>query len=132
MNEKPGILIVEDDADLVAAMKRILESKGYKAIVAFDPEEGNEKLKLEIPDLIILDVMFGSRGESKGFNLKAGKEKKKNWWTLPKQAFNNLDILVPCHINDKLLFYYNPQKLISNRFFRLKYKYNSNKKIFTM
>ena len=30
MNETPRILIVEDDADLVAAMKRILESKGYK------------------------------------------------------------------------------------------------------
>ena len=27
MNEKPRILIVEDDADLVAAMKRILENQ---------------------------------------------------------------------------------------------------------
>jgi DNA-binding response OmpR family regulator len=68
MNEKPKILIIEDDADLVAAMKKMLENKGHKVAVAFDPEEGNEKLKLERPDLIILDVMFGSRGESKGFD----------------------------------------------------------------
>jgi DNA-binding response OmpR family regulator len=68
MNENPGILIIEDDADLVAAMKRILESKGYRVNVAYDPEEGNDKLKLEVPDLIILDVMFGSKGESKGFD----------------------------------------------------------------
>jgi DNA-binding response OmpR family regulator len=68
MNEKPKILIIEDDTDLVAAMKKILESKGYNAIVAYDPEEGDEKLKLEKPDLIILDVMFGSKGESKGFD----------------------------------------------------------------
>lgn len=68
MNEKPKILIIEDDIDLVAAMKIILESKGYYAIVAYDPEEGNEKLKQERPDLIILDVMFGSKGESKGFD----------------------------------------------------------------
>jgi two-component system, OmpR family, alkaline phosphatase synthesis response regulator PhoP len=68
MNEKPKILIIEDDVDLVAAMGKMLESKGYNAIVAYDPEEGNEKLKQERPDLIILDVMFGSRGESKGFD----------------------------------------------------------------
>jgi len=68
MNEKPIILIIEDDVDLVAAMKKLLESKGYNAIVAYDPEEGNDKLKKERPDLIILDVMFGSEGKSKGFD----------------------------------------------------------------
>ena len=68
MNEKPKILIIEDDIDLVAAMKIMLENKGYNIIVAYDPEEGNEKLSQERPDLIILDVMFGSKGESKGFN----------------------------------------------------------------
>lgn len=67
MNQNPSILIIEDDADLVAAMKRILESKGYRAIVAYDPEEGGEKLITDKPDLIILDVMFGTKGESKGF-----------------------------------------------------------------
>ena len=68
MNEKPKILIIEDDIDLVAAMKKILESKGYNVSAAYDPEEGTEKLKQERPDLIILDVMFGSKGESKGFD----------------------------------------------------------------
>ncbi|MBG0861034.1 MAG: response regulator [Bacteroidales bacterium] len=68
MNEKTRILIIEDDADLVAAMKKMLENKGHNVVVAYDPEEGNEKLKQERPDLIILDVMFGSRGESKGFD----------------------------------------------------------------
>jgi DNA-binding response OmpR family regulator len=68
MNEKPTILIIEDDVDLVAAMGKMLESKGYNVIIAYDPEEGNEKLKHERPDLIILDVMFGNKGESKGFD----------------------------------------------------------------
>jgi DNA-binding response OmpR family regulator len=68
MNEPPKILIIEDDADLVAAMKKMLESKGHNVVVAYDPDEGNEILKQERPDLIILDVMFGSRGESKGFD----------------------------------------------------------------
>ncbi|MBW6502362.1 MAG: response regulator [Bacteroidales bacterium] len=68
MNEKSKILIIEDDADLVAAITKILEIKGYLVKSAYDPEEGWEKLRLEKPDLIILDVMFGSRGESKGFD----------------------------------------------------------------
>ena len=68
MNENPIILLIEDDTDLIAAMKIILETKNYKVITAFDPDEGNEKLRQERPDLIILDVMFGSKGESKGFD----------------------------------------------------------------
>jgi CheY-like chemotaxis protein len=68
MNEKPKILIIEDDIDLVAAIKLILENKGYNTIAAYDPEEGIEKLKRENPDLIILDVMFGSKGDPKGFS----------------------------------------------------------------
>jgi CheY-like chemotaxis protein len=68
MNEKPKILIIEDDEDLVASMKKMLENKGHNVVVAYDPEEGIEKLRQERPDLIILDVMFGSRGESKGFD----------------------------------------------------------------
>jgi len=67
MNEKPKILIIEDDIDLVAAMGKMLENKGYNVIVANDPDIGMKKLKEERPDLIILDVMFGSKGESKGF-----------------------------------------------------------------
>jgi len=68
MNEKPKILIVEDDSDLVAAMKIMLEARGFKVTTAYDPDEGLEKLSVEKPDLIILDVMFGNKGESKGFD----------------------------------------------------------------
>jgi len=78
MKDKPKILIIEDDTDLVAALKKILESKDYNVIAAFDPDDGTVKLKDENPDLIILDVMFGSRGESKGFdfaqNLRLDKD----------------------------------------------------------
>ena len=68
MNEKSKILIIDDDTDLVAALKILLETRGYKVATAFDPDEGNDKMHQEKPDLIILDVMFGSKGESKGFD----------------------------------------------------------------
>lgn len=68
MKEKSKILIVEDDTDLVAAMKKILESCEYDVITAYDPAEGMDRMKEVKPDLIILDVMFGGTGESKGFD----------------------------------------------------------------
>lgn len=68
MIEKSKILIIEDDPDLVAAMKVMLEAKDYMITTAYDPDEGLGKLKMDRPDLIILDVMFGNKGESKGFD----------------------------------------------------------------
>ena len=68
MNGKAKILVIEDDNDLVAAITKILENKGYDATSAYDPEEGWDKMKQNKPDLIILDVMFGGKGESKGFD----------------------------------------------------------------
>jgi len=68
MNAKSKILIIEDDTDLVAALKILLEARNYQVSTAYDPEEGSRKLYQERPDLIILDVMFGNKGESKGFD----------------------------------------------------------------
>ncbi len=93
MNEKPRILIIEDDIDLVAAIKIILENKGYDAIAAYDIEEGTETLKRGRPDLIILDVMFGSKGEPKGFDF-AQKIKQDS-------KFASIPILMLTAINTK-------------------------------
>lgn len=83
MNEKPKILIIEDDVDLVAAMKRILESKGFNAKIAYDPDEGKEELKKDEPDLIILDVMFGNKGESRGFDFAQTIKLDKKFASIP-------------------------------------------------
>ena len=68
MNEKAKILVIEDDIDLVAALTKMLENNGFYATSAYDPEQGWKKLKRDKPDLIILDVMFGNKGEQKGFD----------------------------------------------------------------
>ncbi len=52
------ILVVDDEPDLVKALKIRLESKGYKVVPAFDGEEGIKKVEEENPDLIILDIMM--------------------------------------------------------------------------
>ncbi len=52
------ILTIDDDANLQAVLKKVLESKEYQVIQAADGEEGLQKVIAEKPDLIILDVIM--------------------------------------------------------------------------
>ena len=52
------ILIVEDDPDMVTALRMPLEANGYEVYVASSGQEGLQKVKEINPDLIILDVMM--------------------------------------------------------------------------
>ncbi len=52
------ILIVEDDPDMVTALRMPLEASGYEVYVASSGQEGLQKVKEVNPDLIILDVMM--------------------------------------------------------------------------
>lgn len=54
------ILIVDDDPDFVEATRMVLESKGYEVISAADGDEGLRKVKEELPDLVILDVIMST------------------------------------------------------------------------
>ena len=64
MGDRSKILIVDDDPDIVEAMRVVLESKKYEVAVALSGEEGLTMARSERPDLIILDVMMetGSAG----------------------------------------------------------------------
>jgi len=52
------ILIVDDDADLVAVEKAVLEREGYKIVTAGNGKEGLVQTRKEKPDLIILDIVM--------------------------------------------------------------------------
>ncbi|MEJ2545218.1 MAG: response regulator [Calditrichaceae bacterium] len=61
------ILIIDDDIDLVEAMRLTLESAGFEVIDAQDGKKGIEKIASGSPDLVILDVMMGTQDE--GFHV---------------------------------------------------------------
>ncbi len=61
------IMIIDDDIDLVEAMRITLETDNYKVIDAQEGQKGLEILKKEKPDLLILDVMMGTLDE--GFHI---------------------------------------------------------------
>ena len=54
------ILIIDDDADFILATKAILEAAGHLVITAPDGKTGLEAVKVQDPDLIILDIMMDS------------------------------------------------------------------------
>ena len=61
------IIIIDDDIDLVEAMRLTLENAGFHVLDAQDGEKGIEKVKSERPDLVILDVMMDTQDE--GFHV---------------------------------------------------------------
>lgn len=52
------ILMVDDDQDFLDAAIAILSRKGHAVITANTPEEGENKIKEESPELILLDIMM--------------------------------------------------------------------------
>jgi len=50
------ILVTDDDVDLSAVAKGVLEREGFTVILASNGEEGLTQARKEKPDLIILDI----------------------------------------------------------------------------
>src|SRR5262249_49083545 len=52
------VLVVDDEPRLVDVVRMNLEMGGYRVLEAFDGAEALEKLKEDLPDLVVLDVMM--------------------------------------------------------------------------
>ncbi|HED09751.1 MAG TPA: response regulator [Caldithrix abyssi] len=64
---KKKVLIIDDDIDLVEAMRMTLEDAGLEVIDAQSGDKGEERARKEHPDLILLDIMMGEQDE--GFHV---------------------------------------------------------------
>ncbi len=69
MKKKKTVLLADDDIDLIETMKIVLEAEGLATINAYDTAAAFARLKTEKPDLMVLDVMFGSGGKTNGLEL---------------------------------------------------------------
>ena len=61
---RPGarrVLLVDDDTEIVASMRTVLESRGYDILVARDGNQGLAMAEKEEPDLVVLDMMMPKR-----------------------------------------------------------------------
>jgi len=57
------ILIVDDDADFIAAVGAYLEANGFTIVTAADGQEGVRMAAQHRPALVIMDVMMADRTE---------------------------------------------------------------------
>ncbi|HOA74132.1 MAG TPA: response regulator [Phycisphaerae bacterium] len=55
---KPVILAIDDDQDVLDALRMVLEANGYVMVEAHSAEEGLESYRQTRPDLLIVDLMM--------------------------------------------------------------------------
>ena len=58
MKHKTSILLVDDDPQLIKLVRLNLESVDYKVLVAMEAAAALELVAMEMPDLILLDIML--------------------------------------------------------------------------
>lgn len=59
----PRILLIEDDADNISLLTRLLEHHGYEIMVADHAEGGLAMARSESPDLILMDLELPEKPE---------------------------------------------------------------------
>lgn len=52
------ILVIDDDRDLVQALRLALSAEGFKVDAAYDPVAGMAAVEANRPDLVLLDIMM--------------------------------------------------------------------------
>lgn len=103
-NEK--ILIIDDDDDLVHALRLPLEAAGYRVSRAASGNEGLQKVKEVNPDLILLDVMMDTTTEGFHVSLALRSPDAKSEY----QAYSKIPILMLTSIHSTTNLRFGPDK----------------------
>jgi len=61
MPDARTILLIDDDGDILNAMRTFLEDKGYRLLTACDANTGLALAEREAPDLVVVDMMMPRR-----------------------------------------------------------------------
>ncbi len=84
------ILIIDDDPDIIEAMRLPLQATGYRVSHAASGAEGLKKVKELNPDLIILDVMMDTTTEGFQVSLALRSPDPKSEYA----AYKNIPIMM--------------------------------------
>jgi len=55
---KTRILVVDDELSIIKFLRANLEARGYEVLAAMDGTEALQTFEMELPDLVILDIMM--------------------------------------------------------------------------
>jgi two-component system alkaline phosphatase synthesis response regulator PhoP len=76
------IYIIDDDRNIVEAMRIVLQAHGYEVAAQYDEENVVENLAAQKPDLVILDVIF-PQNPSAGFDIARQIKNSKSTASIP-------------------------------------------------
>ena len=88
------ILIVDDDPDMVAAGRMVLEREGYEVSSAPNVVDGMRAVEEYAPDLLILDVMI----EEPDDGLRMARDLRRKGHTLPILMLTSVNQALGIHI----------------------------------
>ncbi|HNP69666.1 MAG TPA: response regulator [Kouleothrix sp.] len=69
MEQKPTILIMDDDLAMQTVLEIALREAGYQVILANDGQEGIDKIRSLKPNLVVSDIMMPQMDGVEAFNL---------------------------------------------------------------
>jgi DNA-binding response OmpR family regulator len=61
MTAEKTILLVDDDVEVVRALRAVLEQRGYRVLAAADGNAGLAAAECERPDLVVVDMVMPRR-----------------------------------------------------------------------
>ena len=99
MSKPVTILVVDDDRDLVATLRLVLEGAGYRVVSAPDAVQGMTTAADERPDLILLDIMMPNATEGFHFVWKLRRREEPYFQKVP------IVVLSAIHETTDLRFY---------------------------
>ncbi|MEK7150575.1 MAG: response regulator [Patescibacteria group bacterium] len=82
------ILIIEDEAALQDALKKVFTAEGYEVMQGFDGEEGIALAKQKKPDLVLLDLVLPKKH---GFEVLQDMKQDENLKAVPVLVLTNLE-----------------------------------------
>ena len=80
MNKKNNILVVDDSETNLVLLEAILEEENFNVRTALSAKEGFELIQLNIPDLILLDILMPNEN---GFDLLNKLNSSNNYNQIP-------------------------------------------------
>jgi signal transduction histidine kinase/CHASE3 domain sensor protein len=83
------VLLIEDDNLTSAAMEKVLNSKGYRALRASNGKNGLEMAQRDAPDLIVLDLMLPGMN---GFDVASQLQQRTGAANVPILVLTSMDL----------------------------------------
>src|SRR6195952_2558112 len=117
--KKANVLIVDDDIDVLTAVKLLLKTEAQEVIIEKNPENLNWLLQRNQVDLVLLDMNFNSAintGNEGIYWLRKIKEWKPNVCEIMITAYGDIDLAVRSlkeGANDFVVKPWHNEKLIS-------------------